>query len=300
MSPLVTDPNAFLGAEYFSARILADSMNEYGDMLTTMELVYPRFIHPEFMTHRDFSRNASSSRAIPSMQLIEQVRHAPVYPIHWGKNQPGMQASEELKGEELQYAIEQWRLAAINASHSAERLLLGTHAHKQVVNRILEPFLPIRVVVSSTRWDNFFGLRRHPDAQPEIRYLADLMFKARERSTPRLLMKGEWHLPYVTSEEVALLGIEIAIQVSVARCARVSYRLHNGRSTTVEEDQRLYQRLVGSDPKHASPAEHQATPDSCWFGGLFGRWWKNRKMHGNFNGFIQYRKTLLNERIGDK
>ena len=155
-----------------TAKIIADSISVItGIRLTTMELSYHRYIHSEFMTHRMFSRNASSSRAIPIKKLLEQVKNDPMMPIHWGSNKPGMQAGEELKGEDLHVAQREWINAANNAVDTASHLQeLGLH--KQIANRLLEPFLAIKVVVTATEWENFFKLRIHKDAQPEIQELA--------------------------------------------------------------------------------------------------------------------------------
>lgn len=270
-------------------KIIADSISECsGKRLTTMQLKYPRFIHSEFMTHRVFSRNASSSRAIPVAKMIEQVRNAPAMPIHWGKNQPGMQAKDVLTEPEERLAKNLWFESAVQAADAAERMNnLGLH--KQVVNRILEPYQWIHVVVTATEWDNFFELRYHEDAQPEIYELAKLMRYVMDSSDPRILSSGDWHLPYVTEEEYVNLDIEIAKKVSAARCCRVSYLKHDGTNSTIEEDISLCDRLAGSKPIHASPFEHIATPDiyfsdSCRY--------KNETLHGNLVGWVQYRKLI--------
>ena len=301
-----------------SAKIIADSGSPQGVRITSVQARYPKFIHGELMTHRAFSRNASSSRAIPIARLVQDVIDDPAMPVFWGKNQPGMQAAVELDDLELIYtgangkpaserkvAREIWLRSRDLAVKQAQALAkLG--AHKQIVNRLIEPFCHINVLITATDWGNFFALRRHPDAQPEIHELADAIFDAMAASTPKLLKFGEWHLPFFDpARDVNLLPTRppdqahvawhtwfdnLAIQVSVARCARVSYLTHEGKPPSVEEDLKLYDRLVGSVPLHASPAEHQATPDNV----LDGRW-VNSKSHGNFTGWIQYRKTLPNE-----
>src|SRR5690606_30080072 len=119
-----------------------------------MQLRYPRFIHAEFMTHRAFSRNASSSRAIPVHKMLSQVWNDPATPIHWGASRPGMQAREELKGWKRKAAQAIWKLAGRAACVFAwGAMKLGLH--KQVANRILEPWQYIHVVVTATDWDNF-------------------------------------------------------------------------------------------------------------------------------------------------
>lgn len=314
-----------------------------------MQLRYPRFIHAEFMTHRMFSRNASSSRAIPVKRMIEDLRRDPAMPVHWGSNKPGMQAGADLDVTVWDTAVQQGlpgspydqREEFIGAveertgvtredawGHAMERAIQTAEAfhdagyHKQIVNRILEPWAHINVVVTATDWENFFALRRHKDAQPEIKALAEAMFVQMALSIPGELEPGEWHLPYVGTNttndvhdhiyhnDINEIGgnydlfldemiAEFSRRISVARCARVSYLTHDGRETTVEEDLKLYDRLVGSQPLHASPAEHQATPDTMYnnpHNDPTGPWsYENPELHGNFRGWIQYRKTLSGE-----
>jgi thymidylate synthase ThyX len=270
----------------FEVKIIEDSLYE-GSRLTTFQLKYPRFIHSEFMTHRVFSRNASSSRAIPVEKMIEQVRNDPAMPVHWGKNQSGMQAHEELTGIELARTKLDWVNAYLQAAAIAERM--ATYgAHKQVVNRILEPFQWISVVCTATDYQNFFDLRCHEDAQPEIKVLADMMKKVYDENKPEELTLTEYHLPYVSSMERSQYSKPDCVKFSVARCARVSYLTHDGQNPSPEKDITLYDRLVGSRPLHASPAEHQAKP---WnpYKTSEGGW----HMNGNFSTkWNQYRKFL--------
>lgn len=240
-----------------TADIIADSISEVGKRITTLSLYYPRFIHAEFMTHRMFSRNASSSRAIPTEKLIQDIIDNPVEPVYWGKNMKGMQAQEELQGDDLLNAQWWWSEAREEALSKA-RWLMDCGAHKQIVNRILEPFSHIRVCVTATEWDNFFKLRLHPAAQPEMQALAKAIKDAMDASTPKLLTPGQWHLPYVSMVEQYDYGVTICKELSVARCARVSYRLHDGSPTHMQADEELYKRLLAE--QHMSPFEHQATP----------------------------------------
>lgn len=262
------------------AKIIEDSIATNGKRLVTMQLRYQRFIHAEFMTHRVFSRNASSSRAIPVAKMLEQVRNDPAMPVHWGKNQAGMQADEALVTPELTYAIDAWHEAANKAADIAEHMsTIGLH--KQVANRILEPFQFINVVVTATEWDNFFELRTHRDAQPEFQVLAHEMKRVMDTSVPTVRHIGEWHLPYVQVDERRMYPVDIQIQMSAARCARVSYLKHDNSKPNVEDDIALYNRLVTSKPSHASPIEHQATPFS-----------KASYASNNFWGWEQYRATI--------
>lgn len=240
-----------------SAKIIEDSVAPNGKRLTTLELKYPRFIHAEFMTHRVFGRNAGSSRAIPFKRMIKNILADTAMPIHWGKNQPGMQAKAELSPMRKAVARFTWfraRDAAITMARAMNRL----GVHKQIVNRLVEPFSHIVVIVTATEWDNFFALRIHPDAQPEINELAKQIYREMAHSKPAKLGMGQWHLPYVRREERNNL-VE-AQAMSVARCARVSYLTHDGLHPDREKDIALYDRLIVQKPAHASPCEHQATP----------------------------------------
>lgn len=286
------------------AKIIAHSKSSVnGKEIITMELEYPRFIHAEILTHRMFSRNAASSRAIPVSKMIEAVRSAPASPIHWGKNQPGMQAKEELDDWNKGLVEGYWE----GASHHAARLaedMNSAGAHKQVVNRILEPFQMMKTVLTATEFDNFFWLRNHEDAQPEIKRLAELMLEAMNNSDPIPLLPGEWHLPYY-GEHGALFGnfsdeeLEDALAISSSCCAQVSYRLLDD---SIEKARMVYKRLVESSPVHASPFEHQATPvdyvhccDTTELNVIEGATHIDREGNvwsGNFKSWIQHRQLI--------
>lgn len=270
------------------AKVIADSISEYDKRITTLQLKYPRYIHAEVMTHRVFSRNASSSRAIPVGKLAQSSLDEMVTPIVWGLNQAGMQAKmEELQGSAREEAEALWRNMAKTCAEGAAKLAeLGLH--KQWANRPLEWFGHISVVITSTEWSNFFALRDHELAQPEIKALAIAMKRAMYSSIAEVLEPGEWHLPYITIDDrVHSLGTQK--KVSAARCARVSYLKHDGTSSSVEEDLQLFDRLVGTMPIHASPCEHQATPidySSIYYA------YDTNPLQGNFKGWVQYRKEL--------
>lgn len=281
----------------YKADIICDTQNQHGRRLTTFVLRYPRFIHSELMTHRLFSRNASSSRAIPVKRMIEAIQNHPAGPIEWGKNKPGMQAEELLDERSVERAINVWEDAAQSACCFALKLHnLGIH--KQIVNRLLEPFQWISVVLTSSCFDNFFELRDHPDAQPEIKKLAQMMKGSLDNSYPLVLDNGRWHIPFIADVDFDLTNSEQlfkALAVSTARCARVSYQTFDGKPSTIEADLKLYNMLVNSQPLHASPAEHQAmaaTDHSSKFGLL-------SSLSGNFNNtFIQHRKIIENFSAG--
>ncbi|MBA2353408.1 MAG: FAD-dependent thymidylate synthase [Acidobacteria bacterium] len=259
----------------YHAEVLLDSVNPAGERLTTFVLRFPRFVLPEFNTHRMFSRNASSSRAIPTTRLMQQLREDPVLPVEWGRNQSGMQAREVLDEPAAQAARAEWLAARDSALAHAERLR-ASGVHKQIVNRALEPWMWASVIVSATTYENFFTLRCHPDAQPEIKRLADSMRGAFEASTPTRRAADEWHLPFITDDD-APLSPEAQRQVAVARCARVSYLTHVG-TRDVDADQKLHQRLL--DAGHWSPFEHVA------------RAVEGRERFSNFTGWQAYRHEM--------
>lgn len=304
-----------------TAKIIAHSIAPNGQMIVTWELEYQRFIHGEFMTHRLFSRNAASSRAIPVATIIDQVRKNPAMPVHWGQNQPGMQAKNVLSSA-LQVSAEYlWKKAANFAADIAEALT-KVGLHKQATNRILEPFQTMKTVMTATCMDNFFWLRNHEDAQPEIKELARLMWEALQASTPVELKSGEWHVPYYNNgvwkpalnfhydgKPLALFDafghtLDNALAISSSCCAQVSYRKLDD---TLEKAQMVYKRLVESEPVHASPFEHQATPMDmeffCFDCQSYGEQWTEGVTHldrkgqfwsGNFIGWVQHRQLIPN------
>lgn len=286
------------------AKVIAHSKSAVsGKEIITMELEYPRFIHAEFMTHRMFSRNAASSRAIPVNKMCDQACDSPAMPVHWGKNQSGMQAKDELDDYQLSAVRGLWEEQAQHASLTA-RYMADHGLHKQVTNRILEPFQMMKTVVTATEWENFYWLRNHEDAQPEIKRLAEVMLEAIGKSKAISLKFGDWHAPYYDNgcwiysayEDETL---EDALAISSSCCAQVSYRLLDD---SIEKARMIYKRLVESSPVHASPFEHQATPMKepqqsdkyLWEVGAThldrgGNLWS-----GNFQSWIQYRQLIPN------
>ena len=261
-----------------TAKVVAHSRVAGAPDLITLQCRYPRFIHAEFMTHRVFSRNASSSRAIPIERMIQDVIDNPAMPVAWGSNKPGMQAGEELGEVEAREAKQIWLLAR-NLAVDQARSMVGLNAHKQIVNRLLEPFGHISVVVTATEWDNFFALRCHPDADPTMRALAEAMRDAIAASVPA--DQSNWHLPYISETEQSqpLRWMDLAM-ISAARCARVSYLNHDGTNPDIEKDLTLAKRLFES--KHMSPFEHQARATGD----------EGTALWGNFVGWDQHRKMI--------
>lgn len=272
----------------FSTRILRDSLAPCGKRLTTWELTYPRFVHAELMTHRLFSRNSASSRAIPVDTLIRRVRKDPASPLWWGKNQPGMQAYEEVSDATKAEANRLWLTARDKVLSVVEQLgSLGVH--KQIANRLLEPWMFITVIVSATEFDNWFHLRNHHAAQPEIAWVARSMAETYSLVKPKEVPAGGWHLPLVSDEETGSIDLATLKKISTGRCARVSYLTHEG-IRDINSDIKLHDRLCAGpsvgEPGHWSPFEHVAmaleTPDRS----------------GNFIGWRQYRKEFEAEHYG--
>lgn len=323
------------------ARVVADSISPQGQRITTFELEYPRIIHSELMTHRLFSRNAMSSRAIPIKKMIEQVYHNPAMPVKFGKNQPGMQdAGEhtnalmyEFAGKTYVNSAEMaWRAAGQTACIFAEAFADAGY-HKQIANRLLEPFQRMKTVLTATDFENFWWLRVDKDADPTIFALAEAMKKAFDESDPELLYPGQWHTPYVdhlvtvgeqASEDTfeycvldennkpVILTLEEAKAISASCCAQVSYRVLNN---TKDKALDIYGKLLSGNKVHASPFEHQATPmENLSLKAIYDQYWvdsntedflcweegvthldKNGKFwSGNFCGWIQHRQLVPN------
>jgi hypothetical protein len=195
----------------------------------------------------------------------------------------GMQAREELELADKEKAIKLWLEARDQMIAKAEEMsALGVH--KQIVNRLTEPWMFITVLLTATEFDNWWALRCHPDAQPEIKWVADDMFRQYENGHPGRLNAGEWHLPLITwDDEMAGLSLDDLKKISTGRCARVSYLTHDGRRDHLE-DIKLHDRLLESN--HWSPFEHcaQALDKPEWV--------------GNFVGWKQYRKFFKQEHVG--
>lgn len=267
-------------------QVIADSIMD-GTRITSVQVKYPRFILPQLNTHRVFSRSTASSRAVPTAKLIEMVRNEPVVPVHWGQNQAGMVAKSEMDDARIAAAKTVWMEAADTAANIAQELAeIGVH--KQVVNRILEPFMWAETIITATEWDNFFKLRIADDAQPEIQALAKAIKKAMDESVPVVRI---FHLPYLREDELdnTRWTYTQKAKISAARCARVSYLNHNKQMPSVDEDFALADRLI--EAGHMSPFDHQAI-----FNNLKFYCNENR----NFTNWKPYRAILEDEGLYDE
>lgn len=278
-----------------SARSILASVSQEGIRLDTVLARYPLWIHAELMTHRVFSRNAASNRAIPFSRMAATVRTDPAVPLFWTSEQKGM-GGQEIKDPEIRaQAVAIWNEAMRDALRHAQREAdLGIH--KQMANRLLMPFQHISVLISSTDWANFDALRDHLAAEPHMQELARTIVDARKAATPQALKLGEWHLPWLLPAELAELPMDDQQTLSVARCASLSYDTVEGTQMTLERAKAIVGKLMSEppDPVHASPFEHVATPDE-WI--PWAEDWGWPEKWGNFFGWRQLRKMMPREAV---
>ena len=325
--------NFFNRETLITAKVIADSINETGQRLTTFELEFPRLILSECNTHGAIEKNTSSSRAIPVSKMLDHILEQNLKPIYFGSKKSGMQAGNELTGEGLDFVKCVWGSSLESAVEYAEMLDKAGVA-KEVTNRITEPYQLIKAVWSATDWDNWFNLRLEKDADPNICMLAYKMYEAMSKSVPVLLKKGEYHLPYVeisrgqynhedtyyflwdkdcTGTETdgymyeQRLTLGQAIKYSVASCASVSYR---ATDMTLDKAEKIWNMLVKSEVVHASPLTHIATPivkynelgyvrENCkepesWQEGVTHMRRDGTLCSGRFAGWIQKRHLIEN------
>ena len=319
------DKSFFSRETDIKATVICDSISGQGIRLTTFEIEYPRIVMSEFNTMRAISKNSSSSRAIPVSKMLEHTKNINLKPVYFGSKKSGMQAGDELVGEDLLYAKSTWESALHSMVHSA-KILDDCGVAKEVCNRLIEPFQLVKVVCTATDWENFFNLRLHPDSDPNICMLAYKMYQAMQESKPIELKVGEWHLPFVNvgwngkgemcyaDDDFNFIELEQAIKLSAASCASVSYRTEG---MTLEKADKIFDMLIKAEVIHASPFEHLATPISkeieiensdyltvgfinkvgdsnTWQQGITHMNKQGQLCSGNLRGFIQYRHTLPN------
>lgn len=277
------DKNFFDRDTNITAKVVCDSISESGIRITSLEVEAPRIILAEINTHNAISKNCSSTRAITLSKAIEQIETNGFEPLYWGEKKSGMSADAELGLFEQTASLSQWYMAKLDMIDRVKEL--DRHkVHKQISGRLLEPFQMVKQVLTATDWDNFFNLRIHPTAQPEILMLAYKIYKAIEESKPTTLRHGEWHLPYVEISQdqynientyyytwfidesesetngyqyEQVLTLEEAIKTSASCCAQVSYR---NTDSSLEKADKIFDMLIKSDVLHASCFEHLATP----------------------------------------
>jgi thymidylate synthase ThyX len=300
--------------EHIQASVCADT----GQRIDTLVCSYPRVIHSQLLTHRVFSKNSSSTRAIPLEKAISQILDNPAEYI-WTQNQAGMQgkvipAKEKKRLEDINGFYKTGMYYAIETARKLAASPLNVH--KQNAGRLLEPFQNIKIVLTATEWENWDWLRDDPAAQGEIAELARAISKARAEATPMVLYAGEWHVPFVDRERSPQTGemyyfikqgqqlsAEEAQLVSMSVCAQTSYR---NSDYSLEKALDMKGKLLDCEKVHASPSEHIATPivpDDFEFvsGDILPDSWPEGITHmdrnrnywsGNLKGFIQYRQLL--------
>lgn len=270
-----------------SARIVLGSTTEWGSKIRTFELTFPRFILAELNTHRVFSRNSASSRAIPVKRMIESLTgDIDKLFVRFGTNQSGMQANERQVSEGgmkiLQKNYENLKRVAVDSVLDS---IEETNVAKEVANRFIEPFMHTTAVVTTTELNNFFFQRCDPNAQPEFQSLAYKMLEAELNYDygQHVLSHSQWHLPFVTDEEKDNYTLDNQKIISVARCAAASYVKQN-EIKSFDDLNVTYHRMLNGG--HWSPFEHPATPMI-----------KSAKdnFSGNFRGWYQLRKDFMKE-----
>lgn len=319
----------------FKAEIIADSLSPTGDRLTTFVVTFPRIILAEFNTHRMFSRNSASSRAIPFEKMVKAIMENPFIPIEWQVDHKGMQGTKYItEQKDINLLKAQWLLARDNAVKIASELNGGileyignvenngtqikpeTQVTKQLCNRLLEPFMWHTVIVTASEWENFFALRAHEAAEIHMQKIAYMMLNAYNISVPKKLKAGQWHVPFLPStEELSALSFpsiedntisDAAIKIATARCARVSYTVvgEEEKKPNYQKDIELHDNLLAGG--HMSPFEHCArvmtTEEREYLYLSTGP--EPEDFHsgvsGNFVGFIPYRKMLGGENRTDE
>ena len=280
-----------------AAFVGAHSVTLDGTAIATVQYRAPRCILSQINTHLAFSRNARSSRAVPTSKLLNEVALDPVIPSFSGRNRPGMQAGEALPESIVAELTVDWLIMRDQALLRA-RMMAERGAHKQDVNRLLEPWMWVDGLITATDWANFFALRSDDDAQPEIQELAQVIRPALDASKPILrdpeaLGAEAWHLPYITDSERYDYPLPELQLISAARCARVSFKPHDGTNVDVPRDLRRGMDMQAARPLHASPFEHVACPDHRW-GGLY---FAHPSQHRNFTGWRQFRAMLPDDTV---
>jgi thymidylate synthase ThyX len=276
------------------AKIVQDSSLPTGERLITFNLRYGRIIHSELLRHRAASHSVKSSRAIPTKKYRKEAKTNPYIPVKFGTNQKGMQAGKQTSAT-ASFGKKIWRMSA-NFACLAHSLMEKANIHKEVANRILEPYVWVEetLTIEHDALLEIAALRIHPDAQEDIRKVIEEMMYEVENSTPLILDENQWHVPYVIRQvngnmvykdnDGKNLTLDEAIICSAARCARSSYANHDNSTTTYQNDQGLANKLIGSTPMHLSPFEHQARP--------FLNVEEKYEYSSNFRHFFQQRKAI--------
>lgn len=280
---------------------IKSSIHLSGNLWTRLDSIYgvfPKMVLGERNRHRCFSLSDRSSRAVPPEKLIVEIRSGEglAMPAKFRRRTTGMGGGEELQGDELIAAQLDWIEDALDATDSAERAI--KREAKETVNRRLDMYLYMHTLQTGTRagWLNYLGLRLDSGADPTIQVFAQRCYEVYKAATPNELSPGSWHLPFVDVDEVATT--DILINLSAARCAHLSYNdLETGSRMTLERALGIAAKLKDTSPLHASPFEHQATPDSQFPDGPGKGMWRHQKEWGNLKFWRQARKMIPGEMV---
>ena len=278
------------------AKIVQDSSLPTGERLLTFNVRYGRLIHSELLRHRAASHSVKSSRAIPTHKYREEVLNDPYIPVKFGTKKKGMQAGPPTFLSKF-YGEKVWRLSSKIAC-LFHWMMETLKIHKEVANRVLEPYVWVEetITVEANALKEIAELRIHVDAQEDVRKIVEEMVYEMDNSTSVQLKKNDWHVPYVvriTSDDKdmaykdnngKMLTADQAIVCSAARCARSSYANHDNSMSNYDNDVKLAERLVGSEPMHLSPFEHQAR--------AFNDESERESNSSNFRNFFQQRKAI--------
>lgn len=284
-----------------SATIVADSINEQGDRLTSFLITFPRILLSEINTHRMLSKNTSSSRAIPFAKMVETVKNDPFIPIAWQREHSGMQGTEYHTDKlNIEAKVGEWLIARNHAVNQAKQLT-NMEVTKQLCNRLLEPFMWTTMLITGSRegWENFFNLRcpsyqysaakfrskkdlakttvhtedftdldflkmNKGQAEIHIMELAECIWDAYNESTPKVLKAGEWHIPFEdTIADIRYWGTGVP---QTKEMVKVSVAMAARTSYTVvgEEKALDYEAMLGlHDRLLAQDPPHSSPLEHC-------------------------------------
>lgn len=250
-------------------KVLLDSVNPYTNVrLTTLHCVYPQFIHQQVLTHRMFSRNSSSLRAISFDRASEEFEI--VYPT-WTEEKKGMQGNI-ITDEDKQDLASSYVDCMYNDVRHWCKKLESLGVHHQDINNYLRPFQNIHTVITATDFENFFQQRLHESTKPDMQRLAQLIYTALEESKPE---ENCHHAPMLNDLWDSTFSNEQLYLISAARLARISYFKWQDDP---QKDLELAKKLIENN--HPSPFEHIAFAQ------------QDNEYYGNFKSWKQLRHIL--------
>ncbi len=246
-----------------AARIVADSVSSVtGDRLTSMEVSIPRTLLPYLLNEASVSRSFTDVLDQPVADNMRSLADEPAVPIYWPAHTILAQPAHPLRTPKAHTARQTWLRARDEAVACAETLT-EVGVHHTITNRLLEPFLVQRVLLSSTEWRGLLKLRHKqlgtdPLVQAELTEVIDLMRRLLDKNVPEPLALGQWHLPYLRGFELKTLPAKQAIEVSVARC-------HTGLNPeqdlfNIEADLDVFRALRYASQPVLTPMGHVCTP----------------------------------------